>query len=143
MTDIHWKWQTFDELTGLEQYEMHRLRQEVFMLEQGCNYLDADGVDLIAHHASCWEKHRLAAYARVYVKDGVPRIGRVLVHPDFRGCGRARQLIQFCLDHIGAQSTQISAQTYLQAFYESFGFRVTSEPYIAAGLDHIDMLRSI
>jgi ElaA protein len=36
---------------------------------------------------------------------------------------------------------RIAAQMYLQAFYESLGFRVVSEPYLDDDIWHVDMLR--
>ena len=43
---IQWRLKTFEELTNKELYELMRLRQEVFIVEQNCPYLDADGKDL-------------------------------------------------------------------------------------------------
>ena len=36
---------TFAELSGEELYELLSLRQRVFIVEQRCAYLDADGLD--------------------------------------------------------------------------------------------------
>jgi Predicted acyltransferase len=33
----------------------------------------------------------------------------------------------------------ISAQTYVRAFYEKFGFRAQGEEYVEAGISHIAM----
>ena len=38
-------WRRFSELTLDELYEVMTLRQEIFVIEQRCFYLDADGVD--------------------------------------------------------------------------------------------------
>lgn len=40
-----WKVKKFDTLTATEFYAMMRLRSEVFVVEQECVYLDADGYD--------------------------------------------------------------------------------------------------
>ena len=40
-----WKVKQFDALTATEFYAMMRLRSEVFVVEQECVYLDADGYD--------------------------------------------------------------------------------------------------
>jgi ElaA protein len=36
---------------------------------------------------------------------------------------------------------RIGAQMYLKAFYESFGFTQSSEPYDEDGILHIEMIR--
>ena len=42
---MHWKSKQFEELTNQELYGILRLRSEVFVVEQDCVYLDADGYD--------------------------------------------------------------------------------------------------
>jgi ElaA protein len=39
------------------------------------------------------------------------------------------------------RAIRISAQLYLQRFYEGFRFRVTSAPYDEDGIPHVEMLR--
>ena len=46
---IAWRCLRFDELSAREVYEFMRLRSEVFVVEQRCVYLDADGAD-----PACW-----------------------------------------------------------------------------------------
>jgi ElaA protein len=36
---------SFQELTNKEVYELLKLRFMVFVMEQGCHYLDPDGID--------------------------------------------------------------------------------------------------
>ena len=40
---------TFDELSKQELYELLRARQEVFIIEQDCNYQDLDRTGYSAH----------------------------------------------------------------------------------------------
>ena len=42
---MNWSWKAFDELELRELYALMALRQEVFVVEQDCAYLDADGLD--------------------------------------------------------------------------------------------------
>ena len=42
---MQWKLKSFGELTPQELYGILRLRSEVFVVEQDCVYLDADGYD--------------------------------------------------------------------------------------------------
>ena len=57
---MRWEIREFGALTGAELYAILRLRQEVFVVEQKCPYLDADGLDDAAPHLfastarACW-----------------------------------------------------------------------------------------
>ena len=48
--DLKFKCVHFSELTVYELYSIMALRQEVFVVEQNCPYLDADGKDLAGFH---------------------------------------------------------------------------------------------
>ena len=71
-------------------------------------------------------------------------IGRVLVMPEYRGKGLARQImtqaIKYCQKNYRKTPIIISAQTYLIHFYESLGFAVDGEPYLEDGIEHITMI---
>ena len=47
---IKWDFKAFSELNIDELYAMMVLRQEVFIVEQVCPYMDADGKDQKSHH---------------------------------------------------------------------------------------------
>ena len=61
-----------------------------------------------------------------------------------RGEGIGRQLFKIGIDFAQSKNPKkaikISAQTYLQKFYASFGFKVSSTPYDEDGIEHIDMI---
>ena len=82
-------------------YDILAVRQQVFILEQKCLYLDVDGRDKEALHLFGSVSDEIGAYARVlppntrYVE---PSIGRVLVVESARGEGLGRQLIGRCLE---------------------------------------------
>ena len=50
MKDIVWKIKSFEKLSTQELYAILMVRQEVFIVEQTCYYLDADGYDEKALH---------------------------------------------------------------------------------------------
>ncbi|KPQ37411.1 MAG: ElaA protein [Phormidesmis priestleyi Ana] len=147
-TQIRWTWRWFDELPATEVYEMLAVRQQVFVVEQDCLYLDADGRDSNAWHLFGYDPHQqLIAYARLLppnTRYPEPSIGRVLVRKAARGHGLGRQLITLCLEKCGAeypeQNVRISAQVYLTEFYKSFGFQPTGEPYDDGGIPHVGMV---
>jgi ElaA protein len=50
-------------------------------------------------------------------------------------------LEQISKEHAG-QAIRISAQLYLQKFYESFGFKCLSDAYLEDNIPHIEMLHN-
>ena len=150
---IRWQWSAFAELAPDELYAALQLRQIVFIIEQQCTFLDADGRDDKAWHLLGWRHEDdgtrwLAAYARVFgpgVKYPPASIGRVVTHPRFRRTGAGRALMAEAmrrLDEIspGAE-IRIEAQLYLVKFYGSFGFTRVGEEYLEDGIVHVDMIR--
>ena len=139
----------FTELSVDQLYGLLRLRQEVFVVEQTCWYLDADGRDQAALHLlGTDEAGRLAAYARLLPR-GVSypeyaSIGRVLTAEFARGRGYGRPLMKAALAALfaawGEQAVKISAQAHLQAYYGSVGFVGVGEVYDEDGIPHRAML---
>jgi ElaA protein len=147
VTAIDWQWYAFDELTPSLLYSLLKLRQDVFILEQQCFYPDLDDQDQSSQHLLGLVNDQVHAYLRIIPKtlDGEPvyYIGRVLTDETLRGQGAGRAMMTMALDYLDSNYTgctvQLSAQLYLQAFYESLGFQVISEPYDEDGIMHIDM----
>lgn len=150
-----WQWQTFDQLSACELYHLLQLRQQVFVVEQRCPYLDADGLDEEAHHLLLYH-HVDAGVARLVgclrvLSPGkrfqTPSIGRLAVADSVRGQGLARLLMEQALNHtrlsFPGQDITISAQQYLQKFYERLGFISISSPYLEDGIAHRDMIHRL
>ena len=138
----------FNDLSLRELYEIGRLRQEIFVLEQNCPYVDFDGKDYDCHHLmGLDEKGVLQVYARL-VPEGISyaediSIGRVVSSGQVRGSGAGRalmlQAIAACETLWGQRPIRISAQTYLLRFYESLGFVSTGKTYLEDDIPHIQM----
>ena len=149
MSEAGFLWLPFDRLTARQVHDVLQLRQRVFVVEQKCPYLDADGLD-----PRCW--HGLGslsdgtpvATARI-VPPGLayeePAIGRVVSNPDFRRHGFGRTLMHEAIRETRrlypGQGIRIGAQRYLEKFYGSLGFVPVGEPYLEDGIPHIHMLR--
>ncbi len=148
--DITWQWYTFEQLTTKNLYKILKLRQEIFIVEQHCPYLDCDNLDLTSWHLLAWSENHgnqeIVAYLRVIPRMGkdLPRIGRVLTHSKIRHRGLGRQLMETALlfiQHTYPQSPiQISAQEYLTEFYRKIGFQTISEIYKEDNIPHRDMI---
>lgn len=151
-TSVTWQCTSFKDLTPADLYAAMQLRQMVFVVEQRCAYLDADGVDRVAEHLLGWQtlegRRILVAYARLLpprVKYAEPSIGRVVSHPDARGKRVGRELMLEALKRVEqagwGRGVRIAAQMYLERFYEGFGFKRVTEPYTEDDIWHVDMLR--
>jgi ElaA protein len=85
---LTWRACRFDELSLRELQGIYMGRQQVFVVEQACAYLDADGHDESAWHLAAWSAAQRVplAYARLIapgIKYAEPSIGRG--HHDSRG----------------------------------------------------------
>ena len=147
---INWIYKPFNELSLIELYDILVLRQEVFVIEQDWPYLDADGKDLKSHHLMGYnDENELVAYLRL-VMSGVsykePSLGRIVTSLKYRGTGLGKELMKKSLEKVTEQfghvPLRISAQCYLEKFYECFGFQPTGKEYLEDGIPHIEMLRS-
>jgi len=145
---INWITRKFDELTLEELYSILELRNEVFIVEQNCVYNDTDGKDQSAWHLMAIEGDKLIAYTRILppgISYSDPAIGRVVTAPSTRRSGLGKELmkrsIEACEKLFGKISISLSAQVYLQNFYESLGFIVAGEEYLDDGIPHIKMSR--
>jgi ElaA protein len=154
-TTLDWRWRAFNTLSVFELQAIHRVRQQVFVLEQQCAFVDADSVDAHSHHLAAWATTELTftpelpwAYARVVspgVKYAEPSIGRVLTAQAARGSGLGHELLRRVLAHCAhiypGQNLRISAQSRLERFYLDHGFTVVGSPYLEDGILHTEMLR--
>lgn len=146
---INFRCKPFYELTALQLYAIMALRQEVFVVEQSCAYLDADGKDLKGWHLMGYDDDgQLVAYARLLPKgvsyENHASIGRVATSAAVRGQGVGRKLMKNAMDYVEqlfpGDNIKISAQTYLRGFYESLGFVVSGEEYLEDGIPHFPMV---
>ncbi|MBP7252169.1 MAG: GNAT family N-acetyltransferase [Alphaproteobacteria bacterium] len=148
-------WQTyhFAALAPLQLQAIHRARQEVFIVEQNCPYLDADDYDAGAHHLCGWlvpsDAPKILAYLRITPpgsKFAEASLGRVITTAAGRGQGLGKELLRHGLAAANSlypgQPTRISAQYYLEQFYQSFGFVTVSPIYQEDGIPHVAMLRT-
>lgn len=138
----------FNELSLQQLYDILQLRQEVFVVEQDCPYLDADGLDQKAWHFMRYEGKKLVAYTRL-LPAGVAysdyaAIGRVITSSTVRGKGYGRHLmlasIQQTKTLFPEAPIKIGAQCYLLKFYQSLGFAPVGEEYLEDGIPHTAMI---
>ena len=145
-----WTLKKYKELTLDEFHDILKLRINVFIVEQDCPYPELDDKDKKAFHFFAFaedDPSQIIAYTRIfkpgdYYKEAA--IGRVVVHPDFRKYGLGYELMLKTIEQIEVlfqtKTIKIGAQTYLQKFYESLGFKKVGKDYIEDGIPHIYMI---
>jgi len=144
--NAQWHTLTFPELDPEQLYAILRLRQEVFVVEQECIYLDIDNRDQQAVHILCMEKERLLAYLRCFAPEEAGAdsvLGRLVVDPAHRGRKLGREMVRRGIEHNTRRwpgcDIRISAQAHLQALYSSLGFIAEGEEYLEDGIPHVRM----
>lgn len=147
---INWRLQKFEQLSAKDLFDVFKLRQQVFILEQQCLYPDIDDKDLIAQHLLGFDNKsdQLYAYMRILPAtddSGNCILGRIATTSSHRGAGLGKILleegIRFAQHSHPGCDIKISAQAHLEKFYQRVGFVTCSEPYDEDGIMHIDMLR--
>ena len=103
-----------------------------------------DGDDQKSIHLWLTVQGKVVALARVcpagtHMKE--ISIGRVVTTERDKGYGKQIMLhaIDAAIEHFGATVIDIEAQEYAKGFYESVGFRQSSETFMLDGIPHIKM----
>ena len=149
MTTGTWLLRTFNELSNDELYNILKLRNAIFIVDQQCVFADIDGRDqTYCYHFFYTLNGQVIAYARIFGPGQFykePCLSRVCTSLDQRGKGIGKELMKRALDEMSrlfpGQSIRIGAQLYLKTFYENFGFKMDGDPYIEDGIKHIQMIK--
>ncbi|MGO4919980.1 GNAT family N-acetyltransferase [Maribacter spongiicola] len=138
----------FKEFDIHELYNVLQLRSDIFVVEQDCVYLDLDGKDEKAIHVIGLKDAKVVAYTRIF-KPGdyfdQASIGRVAVHKEYRKYGYGKVIIQESIQAVkelfNTNEILISAQAYLEKFYNDLGFKTIGDGYLEDGIPHIKMFK--
>lgn len=139
----------FQDLSLDDLYAILALRQEVFIVEQNCPYLDCDEKDQKSYHVLGKDNEgHLMAYCRILEKgvsyENYSSIGRVVTSKLIRGQGEGRILMKFAISETlrlyPDEAIKISAQTYITPLYESLGFVKVGAEYLEDDIPHIGMV---
>lgn len=130
-----------------------KLRTEVFVNEQNVpKELELDEKDNSEYtiHIGYFKDDKLIGVARLIDMDkDIIHIGRVAIDKNHRGEGIGYKLILGCEDIAKNVlnrdfNIELSAQVYAENFYKKLGYnRVNDNIYIDAGIEHIDMKKTI
>lgn len=138
----------YKDLNVDELYEILKLRTEVFVVEQDCVYQDIDSKDQKALHVLGIKNNKIVAYTRIFdvddYFDNYTSIGRVVVKSEERKLGYGHVLMKESIASIhrnfNTASIKISAQCYLEKFYNTHNFKKIGEEYLEDGIPHIAMI---
>lgn len=144
---MSWSLKTFDTLSNQELYSILQIRNAVFIVEQACSYQDVDNKDLNALHLFYTKDNAMLAYCRI-LPPGVSykeaSFGRFLTVQSARNLGLGKVMIGQAIYHIKERwpktSIRISAQQYLERFYQAFGFKTQGNMYLEDDIPHVEML---
>lgn len=134
----------FNEIDIKTLHNIFLIRAEVFIVEQQCAYQDIDGKDTNSIHIIGKKKEEIIAYSRIMnLNNDFCSIGRVLVKKDLRKKGLGIKLMKKSIEEAtklyNKKKIKISAQEYLENFYEELGFKHTGKSYLEDGIPHIEM----
>ena len=135
----------FAALDARAAYDVWRLRQDVFVVEQACPYPDLDGHDVepgTRHVLLRDDDGTLLGYARVLDDGAVWRIGRVVLAPAARGRGLADALMETALACCPGRDVVLDAQAPLTGWYAGFGFEVAGPEFLEDGIAHVPMRKT-
>ena len=148
LPSFQWTCKHYDELSKEEFHQILKVREDVFIIEQDCVYQDIDHKDIHSYHLCVYDQNELIAYSRILPQgisyENYISIGRGLSTLPYRKTGAGRFLMQKSMEmsqEIFPDSPiKISAQEYLIAFYQSFGFIHTGKEYMEDNIPHVEMI---
>jgi ElaA protein len=142
-----WNIKTFEELSNIELYHIIQLREDVFIVEQNCPYLDADGKDLKSTHIFAMDENNTVVATSRLLPPGLSysesSIGRVCNSKLHRGKKLGQIMMEKSVEYLISEydsAIRISAQVYLDKFYSDLGFKATGKTYLEDGIPHMEML---
>lgn len=147
---LNWQFKHFNDLSLNEFHDIVALRIKVFIIEQNCPYQELDGKDKKSYHLICRDgEGDVVGTMRIMPKDVAFKeigFGRIVLDEKQRGVQRGRQLMEeamaFCKAEFGDVPVYLSAQKYLESFYNKHNFFSTGKEYLEDGIPHVEMAYS-
>ena len=133
----------FAALDPLTAYSLWKLRQDVFVVEQGAAYPDLDGRDLApeTRHVVLEDDDGVGARLRPGRSTTATRGGSAgsRCTATVRGQGWADRLMEAALQVCPDRDVVLDAQTPLAGWYATLGFEVTGPEFLDDGIPHLPM----
>jgi len=120
--------------------DIEKIRSTVFIKEQNVPVeLEWDEFDDDSTHILAYYDNKPVGTARL-LSSG--RIGRMAVLKEYRNRNIGKNMLKYTIDIAKKRSLsniELSAQEHAVDFYKKYGFSVTSDVYMDAGIPHYDM----
>ena len=120
------------------------IRKRVFVREQGVpEEIELDHYDTRAFHFLAFDGEKPVSTARVVMRHGSAKIGRMAVLRSHRGRGIGKALLKRAVKTArkqGAQKIYLHAQVAVIEFYQKMGFRCVGRVFREAGISHRKMV---
>lgn len=117
------------------------VRVQVFVLEQKIPPdMEWDEMDALSLHAVAYDATRQAVGTGRLLPDG--HIGRMAVSQTLRGQGIGGAILAALMEQArqrGDKAVLLHAQTYVEAFYQRFGFVRCGAEFDEVGIPHVPM----
>lgn len=123
-----------------QQPTLSAIRRAVFIEEQQVSEtLEWDGRDVAARHVLAWVDARPVATGRLLP---CGHVGRMAVLAEFRGRGVGTAVLRMLIAlarKAGLDEVCLNAQVQAAGFYLAHGFISGGEPFLDAGIPHVQM----
>lgn len=130
-----------------EREAAYDLRKRVFVLEQDVpEEMELDEFDQDAIHAIATENNQVVGTGRLVLEENHGRIGRMAVEKEKRGLGIGKGIIETLEVEARKQNLHeiyLHAQTHAFKFYVRLGYHPRGEIFEEAGIEHVEMFKSI
>ena len=140
----------FNDLTARQLFQILKLRQDVFFVEEKIIYPDLDDPDEDCIHVFATTekdgKTITVSYSRVYFDplEQHVKVGRVATAAAYRGQGIGGEVMRRCCEvaqsRFSDSGVWLDAQLHAVDFYRFLGFQVVSDVFMEAGIEHIRMM---
>jgi predicted GNAT family N-acyltransferase len=120
------------------------IRLRVFVREQGVpEEIELDRDDRRAVHLLAAIRGKPVGTARIVIKNGRAKVGRMAVLKRYRGQGVGKALLKRAIESArkpGVKIIYLHAQVPVVGFYEKMGFRCVGRVFSEAGIPHRKMV---
>ena len=134
--------------TNQEREDAFSVRRKVFVEEQGVPLsLELDELDETADHFVVYTENTPIGAGRIReIDNGIGKVERVCILPEFRGKRLGKLIMQALEDHAASKDFEkvvLNAQSYAIPFYEKIGYVITSPEFMDADIPHRTMEKTI
>lgn len=124
-----------------------QIRFAVFVDEQKVPAeLEIDEHEAAAIHFIGYDNDEPVGASRIRFVDDYGKLERICILENHRGKHYGKQIIQAMENEIKRQNynqAKLNAQTHAENFYHKLGYKTISEPFMDAGIPHIEMIKQL